>query len=294
MMNAVRIGIIGILVDRYGVAQAEGFLHVFEGWVVFLSCLAILFGLAKAMQRIVGDRRPLGEALELDFSGLGAQIARIRFLPPSPALVTAALMTAALGLAWSLVPAPATAPPPREPYALFPREIGGWSGSTADARARRSRASSAPTTTSRPFTAGRTRPRRSISSSPGTPARPRAPRSTRPRSACPAPAGRCSASSPSRSRCPAPAPASPAEPGGDPEGARAPAGLLLVPGARPAVHRRLRRPVRQHRRRLSLGRTDGGLVRVITPIGDDGVAAADARLQRFLAASVDDPRFIPE
>ena len=36
MMNAVRIGIIGILVDRYGVAQAEGFLHVFEGWVVFL------------------------------------------------------------------------------------------------------------------------------------------------------------------------------------------------------------------------------------------------------------------
>ena len=43
MMNAVRIGIIGILVDRYGVAQAEGFLHVFEGWVVFLSCLAILF-----------------------------------------------------------------------------------------------------------------------------------------------------------------------------------------------------------------------------------------------------------
>ena len=55
MMNAVRIGIIGILVDRYGVAQAEGFLHVFEGWVVFLSCLAILFALAKAMQRIVGD-----------------------------------------------------------------------------------------------------------------------------------------------------------------------------------------------------------------------------------------------
>ena len=130
MMNAVRIGIIGILVDRYGVAQAEGFLHVFEGWVVFLSCLAILFGLAKAMQRIVGDRRPLGEALDLDFSGLGAQIARIRFLPASPALVTAALMTAALGLAWSLVPAPETAPPPREPYALFPRELGGWSGST--------------------------------------------------------------------------------------------------------------------------------------------------------------------
>ena len=46
---------------------------------------------------------------------------------------------------------------------------------------------------------------------------------------------------------------------------------------------------------VTLGRTDGGLVRLITPIGDDGVAAADARLQRFLAASVDElPHFIPE
>ena len=35
--------------------------------------------MAKAMQRLVGDRRPLGEALDLDFSGLGAQLARVRY-----------------------------------------------------------------------------------------------------------------------------------------------------------------------------------------------------------------------
>ena len=28
-----------LLVDRYGIGQAEGFLHVFEGWVVFLACI---------------------------------------------------------------------------------------------------------------------------------------------------------------------------------------------------------------------------------------------------------------
>ena len=39
LMNSVRIGIIGILVDRYGIGQAEGFLHFFEGWVIFLSCI---------------------------------------------------------------------------------------------------------------------------------------------------------------------------------------------------------------------------------------------------------------
>jgi hypothetical protein len=46
---------------------------------------------------------------------------------------------------------------------------------------------------------------------------------------------------------------------------------------------------------LTIGRTDGGLVRVITPIGIDGEAAADARLQRFLTATVDRlHRHIPE
>jgi hypothetical protein len=46
---------------------------------------------------------------------------------------------------------------------------------------------------------------------------------------------------------------------------------------------------------MTRGRTDGALVRVITPIGADGEAAADARLQRFLTDAVDRlPRFVPE
>ena len=47
---------------------------------------------------------------------------------------------------------------------------------------------------------------------------------------------------------------------------------------------------------MTRGRTDGGLVRLITPIGPgEAEAAAEARLRRFLAAAVDRlPRFIPE
>ena len=48
LMNAFRIGMIGVLVDRYGIEQAEGFLHYFEGWVIFIACVLILFGLARA------------------------------------------------------------------------------------------------------------------------------------------------------------------------------------------------------------------------------------------------------
>ncbi|MDD1630254.1 MAG: exosortase [Methylococcaceae bacterium] len=36
-MNSFRIGVIGIMVDNWGTEMAEGFLHDFEGWIVFLQ-----------------------------------------------------------------------------------------------------------------------------------------------------------------------------------------------------------------------------------------------------------------
>jgi exosortase D (VPLPA-CTERM-specific) len=128
LMNSVRIGVIGILVDARGIAQAEGFLHAFEGWVIFLACIAILFLMAKAMQRLSGDRRPLGEALEMDFSGLGAEIGRVRGVAPSAGLIAAACLTAAISAAWALAPARAVAVPAREPFGLFPSRVGDWTG----------------------------------------------------------------------------------------------------------------------------------------------------------------------
>ncbi|HET9067959.1 MAG TPA: VPLPA-CTERM-specific exosortase XrtD [Amaricoccus sp.] len=132
-MNALRIGAIGILVDRFGVAQAEGFLHVFEGWVVFLACLAAMGLLAKALQRLTGDRRRLGEALDVDFSGLGAQLGRLRGLEPSPALALTALLTLGLGLGWSLAPARELAPPARQDFASFPLDLADWAAAGGDA-----------------------------------------------------------------------------------------------------------------------------------------------------------------
>jgi len=69
LMNSFRIGVIGVLVNRYGIEQAEGFLHFFEGWVIFLSCVAILFGMAWTLQRLTDEPRPLSEAIDLDTEG---------------------------------------------------------------------------------------------------------------------------------------------------------------------------------------------------------------------------------
>ena len=41
-VNGLRIGIVGVLVEWYGPQAAEGFLHLFEGWVLFLATLGLL------------------------------------------------------------------------------------------------------------------------------------------------------------------------------------------------------------------------------------------------------------
>jgi exosortase D (VPLPA-CTERM-specific) len=130
LMNSFRIGVIGVMVDRYGISHAEGFLHFFEGWIIFISCIAILFGMAVLMQRFSGDRRRLGDAIDMDFSGLGEQVRRVFAIVPSRAMITAALLTATLSAAWVLAPARAAVEIDREPLGLFPREIAGWQGAT--------------------------------------------------------------------------------------------------------------------------------------------------------------------
>lgn len=41
-INGLRIGIVGVLVEFHGPQAAEGFLHLFEGWVLFFVTLALL------------------------------------------------------------------------------------------------------------------------------------------------------------------------------------------------------------------------------------------------------------
>ena len=57
IMNSVRVGVIGILVEYYGVEMAEGFLHDFEGWVVFMMCCAVLFAEIWLLDRLSSRRR---------------------------------------------------------------------------------------------------------------------------------------------------------------------------------------------------------------------------------------------
>lgn len=56
LMNSFRIAVTGVLVDRYGSSHAEGMIHFFEGWVVFLLCMLMLFAVIAVLARFSGTK----------------------------------------------------------------------------------------------------------------------------------------------------------------------------------------------------------------------------------------------
>lgn len=129
VMNSIRIGFIGITVEHWGPAMAEGALHDFEGWLVFMFSTGALLLTAFVLARTGRSKAPWREAFSLDSPP--AKRDSVSVSPPQivPRTFIAAsilvLAGAALGMA---APAPHTTFPPRASFDEFPNEIGNWSG----------------------------------------------------------------------------------------------------------------------------------------------------------------------
>lgn len=127
LMNIVRIAVTGLLVEQYGVDAAQGFFHYFEGWVVYVLCLALLFLEMKALCYVGPGERSLLRRLDLD----PPKRSRASSTRPGgsalPGFVVAGLCVATL-VAEIAVGARGGQLPPRTEFALFPRQIGAWQG----------------------------------------------------------------------------------------------------------------------------------------------------------------------
>jgi exosortase D (VPLPA-CTERM-specific) len=128
LMNSARIGLIGVTVEYWGERMAEGILHDFEGWVVFMLSLLVLLGLAAALNRIGRPGARLRDVLALDF---GEPLERR--LPSVPRAVPAAFLAAGLiALVSDVVgmnlPERVELAPVRQSFADFPTDLGGWQG----------------------------------------------------------------------------------------------------------------------------------------------------------------------
>jgi exosortase D (VPLPA-CTERM-specific) len=124
LMNSFRIGLIGVTVEYWGEDMAQGILHDFEGWVVFMASLVVLLLFMVVLNRIGRHRPAFHEAFNIDFPGPLPEGTRFH-LPHVPAPLIAALVvllaTAAVSLA---LPNRAEVIPERTGFNHFPGDAG--------------------------------------------------------------------------------------------------------------------------------------------------------------------------
>lgn len=127
-MNSFRIGVIGITVDNWGPSMAEGFLHEFEGWVVFMSCTGVLIVEMWLLAKIGGEKRQLREVFGLDFPAPSPQDAKNlqRSLPYS--FIASVVLLAIVAVLSTALPNRAEVPPQRTNFTSFPLQVGEWQG----------------------------------------------------------------------------------------------------------------------------------------------------------------------
>jgi exosortase D (VPLPA-CTERM-specific) len=130
LMNSFRIGVIGVLVEHSGIEHAEGFLHDFEGWVVFMACAALLVLLMWALAKVGPNPMPLRDAFAIEGPGRLPDdvLVRDRRVPASfyailPALALVAAVSQVLPHREEMVP-------DRVDFLFFPSAVGEWRGRT--------------------------------------------------------------------------------------------------------------------------------------------------------------------
>jgi exosortase D (VPLPA-CTERM-specific) len=126
VINGLRLAITAVLVDNFGTKMAEGFLHEFEGWIIFqvgalLLAVEILalegFRTSNIKFEWTADRPASSAAAQPRISLNGKALAAIIVCAGALAITTS--ITSAYSVA------PATV---RESFITFPRQIGEWSG----------------------------------------------------------------------------------------------------------------------------------------------------------------------
>jgi exosortase D (VPLPA-CTERM-specific) len=127
LMNSFRIGLIGVLVDRWGIAQAEGLLHFFEGWVIFIACAAILAAEILLLAKFLAGKS-FFDVFRTPTFVVGAPITRLsRSFQLAPSISCLLLLLMA-GLGVSYLSARSENIPQRHRFVEFPKSLSGWEG----------------------------------------------------------------------------------------------------------------------------------------------------------------------
>jgi exosortase D (VPLPA-CTERM-specific) len=127
VMNSFRIGVVGVLVNYWGPQDADGFLHMFEGWIIFIACAGMLAAEIYLLARLTSGKAffevfysPKVQASLPDRQQLQSGIR----LP----LVCCLFLLCAAGVAGFFVSTRHEIMPERATFASFPNNVGEWRG----------------------------------------------------------------------------------------------------------------------------------------------------------------------
>lgn len=125
-MNSFRIGVIGVLVEYYGISMARGFLHDFEGWIVFMACVGLLFFEIWCFALLTGRR--FADVFEVDVPPLSDFAAFLPRRRPSFSVVALVALFAAVGIGTATFQAREELIPERDELSTFPLLVDSWRG----------------------------------------------------------------------------------------------------------------------------------------------------------------------
>jgi exosortase D (VPLPA-CTERM-specific) len=134
IMNSLRIGFIGITVEYWGAGMAEGALHDFEGWLVFMLSTGVLVLTAFGLSRVGQSRVPWRDAFNPGPAPGAAKRETRPGLPAAPRtlplpFIAAAVLVVVGAVANLVMPNPHTTFPARTSFYEFPTRVGDWVGS---------------------------------------------------------------------------------------------------------------------------------------------------------------------
>jgi exosortase D (VPLPA-CTERM-specific) len=144
-VNSFRIGIIGVLIEWYGQGAAEGFYHLFEGWVLFMASLGLLILEMWLLARIgtrgdrssflsrfsFSDRSPASSLTSTSASpspSPSASASTSRKLFPGPAYLCSVALLIPVAFASTVMVQREEVSPPRSMFIDFPMSLDGWQG----------------------------------------------------------------------------------------------------------------------------------------------------------------------
>ena len=128
VMNSIRVGTIGVMVEHWGISMAEGFLHEFQGWAVFMVCTVLLFGEIALLNRIGREPGSWRQLFGVEFPAPTPKGAVLRRRPVPRSFIAAAAALLAFVVVAFVLPRPAEIIPSRTSFSEFPFRLAGWEG----------------------------------------------------------------------------------------------------------------------------------------------------------------------